>query len=366
MTTKPEKKTATNKATAKKTQIKAPKIEETPDFISFQCLPVAQGAHTLYMFNAKAATLWPIVQINTKEEDKEEGYQRVLSPSRVRSIASYIRDKNPIPLSILLTFEKADVSNDGHTLKVPNIPNAAWLIDGQHRLAGAHQSQSDIELPVIAFIGLDIESQIQQFITINREAKGVPTSLYYDLLKHIPIKKPQDVANERAANLANDLKRDEESPFFGKIVVTSTARVGQLSLNNFVRKMSPLLMDPRGILAVYTASEQAQILSNYYKGLQNAFPKEFNKPNSVFFQTLGFGALINAFPLFLNLSIKNYGKFRIEDVTAAFNEIRHFDFSSWDRYGSGSAAEIQAGEDLQTELNAAFTTIDSGGSIQLQ
>ena len=33
---------------------------------------------------------------------------------------------------------------------------------------------------------MDIDDQVFQFVTINRTAKGVPTSLYYDLLKHLP------------------------------------------------------------------------------------------------------------------------------------------------------------------------------------
>lgn len=347
---------AMKKASPKKQQ----KVREFP------CIPVKQGAHTIYLFSTKASDLWSIVAINERQDDKEEGYQRVLSGSRVRAIASYIRSKKVVPLSILVTFDDAIVSADDTVLTVPDKKDAGWVIDGQHRLAGAHESKSDIELPVVAFVGLDIESQIQQFITINREAKGVPASLYYDLLKHLPKKNAGDVAKERAADLASDLKRDEEGPFYSKIVTTSVAGKGEISLNNFVRKVHPLLVDGKGPLSVYSATEQKQILSNYYVGLQNAFPKEFNKLDSVFFQTVGFGALINALPTFLNLCLKNYKGFRVEDAVKAFKEIKHFDFEGWKMIGSGTAAENQAGEDLKTELIAAFETItNTTGSITL-
>jgi DGQHR domain-containing protein len=332
----------------------------------FDCIPIRQGTHTIYLFAAKASELWSVVSINERQEDKEEGYQRVLSPSRVRALANYIKSGKTLPLSVLVTFDNATVSSDGKTLTVPNQPDAGWVIDGQHRLAGAHESKFEIDLPVVAFVGLDIDSQIQQFVTINREAKGVPASLYYELLKHLPKKNPGDVAKERAVDLASDLKRDEDSPFFGKIVTTSVAGKGEISLNNFVRKVHPLLVEAKGHLSAFSLREQKQIIANYYKGVQNVFPKEFNKPDSIFFQTLGFGGLIGALPTFVNLCVKHYKKFRVEDVTQAFMEIKHFDFTGWNQLGTGTAAENQAGEDLKTELLAAFDTAGKdGGAIQL-
>lgn len=348
-------------ATKRKTMAKSDEVAST---IGFDCRPVRQGPVTLYTFAARAATLWAILKINEKIEDKDEGYQRVLSPSRVRSIATYIKSGRPIPLSILVTFDKARVENNGTRLSVPKAPDAGWVIDGQHRLAGAHQADSNIELPVVAFVGLALEQQIEQFVTVNREAKGVPASLYFDLLKHLPPKsKPAELAKERAADIGNDLKRDEESPFFGKIVVTTAPKQGEISLVNFVRKVAPLVVESKGALSAFTVNEQRQIISNYYRALQVIFPKEFNKVGSVFFKTLGFGALMNALPTLFNLCLKHHQKFRVGDVAKVLREIGHFDFSAWDKYGTGNAAEIQAGEDLRVELIAALETAQPGQGI---
>lgn len=154
-------------------------------------------------FSARASDLWKIVSINQKIEDKDEGYQRTLSASRVRRIKQYIEGGNALPTSILVSFDRFTLSEDGLTLTVPNHTGAGWVIDGQHRLAGAHEANKPIDLPVIAFLGLDVDEQIFQFVTINKEAKGVPTSLYYDLLKHLPPeKKPAEVAKEKAADIA--------------------------------------------------------------------------------------------------------------------------------------------------------------------
>ncbi len=336
--------------------VTAKKKTTKPKTISFPCLPVRQGKHTLYLFSADAKAIWNVVKINERDSDKDVGYQRVLSPSRLRAITKFVASGKPIPNSVLVSFRKgkASVNSTGTTLTIENISDAGWIIDGQHRMAGAHQATNDVELPIVAFLGLDMDAQIEQFVTINREAKGVPTSLYYDLLKKLPTKTAAAKAQERAADLANELKKDENSPFFGRVVVTTSPSRGEISLNNFVRKVAPLLGDSRP-LNIYNANEQAQIINNYFAGLRVAFPDRFNK-TSIFFQTLGFGALINALPIALSLCIKHYQAFKIQDVGQMFAQISHFDFGSWEKMGTGSAAEVQAGEDLKTELRDAFDT----------
>lgn len=326
----------------------------------YPCIEVVQDDHKLYLFEAPASDLWKILKINHRIEDKDEGYQRVLSPSRVRAISRFIQRKNPLPLSILVTFDDATVDADGN-IAIPAIENAGWVIDGQHRLAGAHESNTNIHLPVVAFIGLNEREQINQFVTINREAKGVPTSLYYDLLKHIPDRKnATEFAKERAADIANQLKRDVESPFYERIVVMTSPRKGQISMNNFVRKVYPLIQEGKGFLHIYTEQEQRHLISNYFKGLKNVFPKEYTKSDSIFFRTLGFGALMNALPTVFSLCLSNESGFRVEDVTKILKEIGHFDFSQWSRIGTGSAAENQAGNDITSELNSAFELNEDG------
>lgn len=322
--------------------------------VKFPCIAVHQAKHTLYIFSADAKALWSLVQINERDANKDTGYQRILSPSRLRSITKFITAGKPVPTSILVSFNKglAKVNAEGTEITITNKPDAGWVIDGQHRLAGAYQSTKNIELPVVAFLALDEDEQIEQFVTINREAKGVPTSLYYDLLKHLPGKTAADVARERAADLASEIKKDESSPFYGRIVVTTSPVKGEISLNNFVRKISPLLLDGRP-LHLYTIPEQGQIINNYFSGLRMAFPDRFNT-SSVFFQTLGFGALINALPTALNLCLRHYRAFKVSDVAQMFGQITHFDFDAWQSMGSGSGAEIQAGEDLKIELRDAF------------
>jgi DGQHR domain-containing protein len=326
---------------------------------------VNQGTHELYLFKARASVLYQSLSINRRIEQKDEGYQRALSVSRVEAITRYINQKKAIPGAIIVCFDAATFSKKKRELNVPKGVDVGWVIDGQHRLAGAEMAAregTDIELPVVAFIGLTESRQIEQFVTINREAKNVPTSLYLDLLRHIPNKKPADAAKERAVDLATQLRKDEGSPFYERIVVTTSPKSGQLSLTNFVRKISPHVTPDRGILHTYTEREQVAVISNYFEGLRQVFKKEFEAPNSVFFKTVGFGALWNLFPTFFSLALKNQHGFQVKDVISILKEIANFDFSGWQQYGTGNQAEINAGEDLRVALLAAFRTDEGTGT----
>ncbi|MDB6122793.1 MAG: hypothetical protein JWQ71_1786 [Pedosphaera sp.] len=326
-------------------------ISKNTEGIDFPCLTVEQDKTTLVLFSANAKKLWSLVDINKRDPDKDTGYQRTLSQARVKAIANYIEIKKVIPLSVLISLEGATLSHDKKTITIPDRKDAGWVIDGQHRLAGAHQAKADLEIAIIAFLDLPLEKQIEHFVTINREAKGVPTSLYFDLLPHLPhSKSDSEMSKERAADIANQLKKDETSPFFNRIVVMTSPKRGEMSLNNFVRKVSSLVQKKTGKFNLYTEQEQRKVIDNYYKALEHVFPKEAKKDECIFFQTIGFGALMNILPTIFDLSIKHYKGFRVEDASKILKKVEDFEFSTWKEMGTGTAAEGQAGADIRQQL----------------
>jgi DGQHR domain-containing protein len=359
---------------AKKNTSKAePKIKKhtgrTTESLRFFALEVTQADTKLYVFKAKASVLFNSLSINRRIENKDEGYQRTLSSSRVQAITRYIMQRRPIPGAVIVCLDKATFDSKKSEITIPAGTDVGWVIDGQHRLAGAEEAsrqKTDIELPVVAFLDLSKEKQIQQFVTINKEAKNVPTSLYLDLLRELPpSKNPTEIAKERAADLATQLRRDEGSPFYERIVVASSPKPGQLSLTNFVRKISPLVTPEKGTLGVYTELEQQSVIANYYKGLRQVFPKEFEAKESIFFKTIGFGALWNVFPVFFNLALKHQQGFEVKDVVAIFKRIDTTDFSGWRQLGSGNQAEQIVGDDLKASLLYAFREGDSTGTLRV-
>lgn len=348
---------------AKKTPIANSKAVKVPAPLAFSTLPVKQGETTLYLLREKASKLFACISINRRVEDKDEGYQRALSPSRIDSIKRYIKGNHVIPGAIIVSFDEASYDSAKRELIVPSGTDVGWVIDGQHRLAGARLAALDgvdIELPVVAFVGLTEIKQIEQFVVINREAKNVPTSLYLDLIGKLVHKKPADFAKERAVDIGTELRRDEESPFYDRIVVTTSPREGQISLTNFVRKVAPHVTPDKGLLHIYTELEQRAVVANYFKALRTVFPKEFDSKGSLFFKTVGFGALWNAFGTVFSLALTKQNGFQVKDVVAVLKPVENFDFGAWREYGSGNLAEVTAGEDFKASLLLAHSDAKVG------
>jgi len=334
---------------------------------SLPVIPVVQGKKTLYLFSMKAGKLSELFEINRREPDKDKGYQRTLSSSRAAAIASFLDKGNVIAPAIVVSFDKgkARLKKEGNALRVNNDGGIGWVIDGQHRLYGATKAEYDVELPVVAFLDIDEDQQIFQFVKINREAKGVPTSLYYDLLKRMPDKKPAEIAKERAADIAGVLRKNENSPFFDRIVTVTSPGKGQISLTNFVRKVAPLITANNGFFESYTLQEQSQIIENYFLGLRNVFPDEFDVSAPIFFKTVGFGAMLNSLKKVFSITLKKYQTFQAKDVTKTLKLVQSFNFSDWEQLGTGNQAEVQAGRDFMQLLDEADSETGRQGSLKL-
>ena len=337
------------------------------EVLRVRALPVTQNARTLYMFSAPAKKLYQILTINERDSDKDQGYQRTLSASRIRSISDFVNKKNEIPPAIVVSLRNAEFDIDANVLSIPDRSDSGWVIDGQHRLVGASEADIAIDLAVVAFLDLDTDRQIFQFVTINRTAKGVPTSLYYDLLKHLPPSKtPAEEAREKATDIAHELTRDEESPLFNRITVLAPKAGRTLSLTNFVRKVAPLIQnDPaRSAISPYNVTEQTKIIDNCFRGLREHDPDLFRYAPSIVFRTLGFGALLNALSTIFSLTLAHHQAFRVEDVASVFAKV-DFDFVQWEKAGSGNAAELQAGKDFEEAARYAYETDSETSVIKL-
>jgi DGQHR domain-containing protein len=324
-------------------------------------IPVQQGQHVFYLFTMPASKLFRLLQINQRSEDKREGYQRILSPSRVKSIERYIVAGRRVPGAIIAAFDQGSFDPDARILTLPKDENAGWVVDGQHRLVGAFQASeegSDIWLPTVGLLGASLPDQIELFVTINREARGVPASLYIDLLKDLPrLKTEREIIEERVADIARRLNNEELSPFSQRIIFTRTAKAGEISLVNFARIFRPLLDRTSGTLGIYTELEQEGAITNYYKALSVAYPEAWRR--EIFFRTIGFGGVWRAFPLIFTLTNSRFKGFTVSAIAKIFSGIRDFDFEGWGQLGTGSAAEIQAGNDLIARIRDAYSSEDS-------
>ncbi|QJW91600.1 DGQHR domain-containing protein [Spirosoma taeanense] len=239
-----------------------------------------QPQHKFFIFSINAGLLKKLSKVYPRKADEQRdieiGIQRKHDPARSTEIKKYIhrgyplsemastnsipdklkslqmpgwlptvivaniltkgtrRGKEEINEHDLITIEK-DAS--GNWLKLPdNVSNEAWIphippieiIDGQHRLWAFDKDDSlteNYELPVVAFIDLDITWQAYLFYTINVKPKKINRSLAYDLYPILRVQEwlegSPDTANiykeTRAQEIVEILWSNTESPWKNKI-----------------------------------------------------------------------------------------------------------------------------------------------------
>jgi DGQHR domain-containing protein len=320
------------------------------NYVSAPAIEVSQSGQKFYLCVLSAKTLSKVARVDMRDPEEDKGYQRLFVDSHIRSIKKYLESGKCIPSSLLVTFKGAKFSNG--KIRIRNKSKNGWIIDGQHRWLAAREMASDVDLPIIAFIDLPLSKQIEHFITINREAKGVPSSLYLDLLKSLPKEKtPGERAKERATDIARTLTSDEESPFYGKIVVLTSPKRGELSLTNFVRKVESLVRKG-GALAPFKVDTQTKIIGNYFNGIIDTYSEEAERNPPIFFQTIGFGAFMSFFPAFFSQIYSPKNIFTRDIVRQSLVEMGKVNFDQWREMGTGTQAENTAAAILENLFSA--------------
>ncbi len=127
------------------------------------------------------------------------------------------------------------------------------VIDGQHRLwaFGADGNAPDFEVPVVAFVGLDISWQAYLFYTINIKPKRINSSLAFDLY---PLLRTEDWLEKgeghsvyretRSQELTEALWSNEASPWYDKINMLGERKVGWVTQNAWINTLMATLVRP--------------------------------------------------------------------------------------------------------------------------
>jgi DGQHR domain-containing protein len=279
----------------------------------------------IFSFVMNSATFDRIAFVSRRDDDKEVGYQRNLSKQRAADIARYIdKDNGCIPNSILVNLEQGATYNEKtKTLRIPDKPRAAWVIDGQHRMYGLRQARTAYDLVVTAFLDIDVAEQAKQFKIINSKQKGVPTSLLYDLLD---LTKDGTYVQQRGHELATRLNDDPESPWYGQIDLTGSGD-GLITQTRVVTAVEGLISE-RGALFQYTEEEQYGILKNYFTAIKTIFASDWGNKNTVLTKALGFSAWLILLPQVLAACLQRFQNFTVKSVQSVLTPIKNYNFSA--------------------------------------
>lgn len=288
-------------------------------------LEISYNETSFYLTAMTAQDLFAVSVVSRAEEDPEQGYQRTLGKGRAKVIAQYFDDGKVIPGSIILSAQdEAQLSfdNENRTLSFMPTERAFLVIDGQHRLFGAHLAESNVILPCCIFAGLDTASEVEYFLDVNGEQRGVPRTLQLEitkLLDDVPQKE------EQRHRLFHELDRRPDSPLCGRMTPHRPAR-GKISHVPFKAALDPLLN--RAPLRELNFDQKVELLVSFLRAVERVLIESLGDSqklvNGAFFQ-----ALFGAFRDILEITFRQHGNYWEESIRKTVEPLSGID---WDAH----------------------------------
>lgn len=196
------------------------------------------GGYTYFSFAIEPARLLKIAYVlhrNNANLRWMPTYQRIIKKSRLKKVSEFVATGGFFPNSLVLNidnggkrlnFDRSEKQSGSTALGILHLPRkyrSAYVIDGQHRLYGfAHSDRASTELiPVVAFVDLPGEKQLELFMQINENQQSVPKNLQNtlnaDLLWTSADKKKQ--AHALKLKVAQLLGEQKSSPLRGRVII---------------------------------------------------------------------------------------------------------------------------------------------------
>jgi DNA sulfur modification protein DndB len=200
-------------------------------------------------------TFVPVIERSDKTylvEETEKGYQRPGSPSRMRAFMTFLREnKNNVVPPILLSDRGAWNWIGNGAVGELSLTGKAAIVDGQHRVGGyvaLFERDNDArDVMFILIMGLSINQEKEEFVTVNNSQKGVPRPLT-EFLK-----------GTEEAQIAWALNTDPDSPFHNRITRTQMHKNQLFALHSVAKQMGELFkLGPLSDLATETRIDYAE------------------------------------------------------------------------------------------------------------
>jgi DNA sulfur modification protein DndB len=218
------------------------------------------GGHTYYSFATEPENLLKIGYVlhrNKANVNMMPTYQRLIKKSRLKSVSEFIESGGYFPNSIVISidakncnFDPANTQvsstiSDVGILHLPKKYKSAYIIDGQHRLYGYSNSEfkNKNTIPVVAFVNLSRDEQVQLFMQINENQKAVSKDLRNTLNADLLWTSDNFIDQQKAlcSRISIYLGEDRNSPLYGKISIGEDIKIITLQLITNALKKSRFL-----------------------------------------------------------------------------------------------------------------------------
>jgi DGQHR domain-containing protein len=245
-----------HRAAAEQTEMEI-QVPEANGFLRYSVSLVSQGRHRFYTLTMPSDDLARTCYATTREEDPQEGFQRVLDKERAQQIADYIDSGfGTIPNSIVLSAQpETELAYDSKrkTISFKANRKAFLILDGQHRVYGFSLAKTKLRVPVVIYNGLSKRDESRLFIDINTKQRPVPSELLLDIKK---LAEYETDAEKLFSEVFDSFDSEPTSPLLGMMSPASKEK-GKITRVTFNAAMKPLLpaFDETDSSEVYTVLE---------------------------------------------------------------------------------------------------------------
>lgn len=327
--------------------------------VEVKVIECCQNGNKFYMSVMKASILRKICYVSRRDEDKEEGYQRNLVFSRAQDIAKYMSQEDTcIPSVIILSansLAEFNYNNDTSIVSFSDTQKSFMVLDGQHRLYGYFiafdNSGKDFDIPVVMFNNLSIRQEVNLFIDINTNQKGVPSALLIDI-KRLTGRETDLETLQRY--LFDEL--DKNSIMAGKFSPVSPKK-GYIARSVFNEATKNMLT-----VGYFSDQDNDIILKgirNYLEAINKVF-EDSKSENAKLTVANMFKAVFEIFNDVIDKSFKDYGDLKISSLINVLEPISSLQYDTYTGTNKATLSKIVL--DMKSVLNGyskKYQNIDS-------
>lgn len=320
---------------------------------SFDAFDLSREGIGLYIIAVRPSEIFPYTRVSRVDEDAEAGFQRALEPHRVKRIAEYINEGKVVPGAIILSAQDSSkISFDEATGKIqfPSESGFFLVIDGQHRLYGSLKAEtefnSELKVPVCILANLTHAEEVQYFIDINGNQKGVTKTLRIELTKFLVEEESIDAIRLR---LFEELNSDPESPLFGHLSATRRS-IGVISHVPFKAALDRVLdKDP---LKKFEFDKKKKLINNFLSGVVNNL-QEIEQEKKIY-QSAFFQAIFRVFEKACEIALMYHRNYSEKSFESIFKFLQDINFES--HSGSNEETIINLAKEISMMLDVSLTT----------
>ena len=290
---------------------------ETP--LEIVALKSTQKGFDLYTANLVADDLWRVAYTLPKSRDNPKELERQLTPSKLTEIASYVEEKETLlPNNLIVNLTEVDhvkvvpvneklgvyrlkftprvgaprVDND--ELPQEKVGKYGYMVDGQHRGVGTHQSTVAGTLPLVVTMLWNVPQDIayQTFADINENQKKVSKLLTTFIRHEIDQLDPLDTAAFDVVDALN-----EKGVLKDKIKIYPDDKGRWVNSPSLIAEIRDLIV-PAGVLhAVYAKAKKGPLplLEDYFEAFSETFPTAWGSTSHVLTKGMGFAVMLRIF-----------------------------------------------------------------------